>query len=134
MAVVTNYTKIYDVDTEIILNKTRLVDGTGAMIAGVSSDNMKYCSYRGIPPNLYVLMQTMGCVGHRLNVVPGSNLSEIHLYFDTLVTMFICIKQGISNEEQSTQLIALYEVLEFFFNIHIYTDYILSFLYQYLLF
>ena len=62
MAAITNYTKIYNVDTEIVLNKTRSVVDTDAMYAGVSSNYMKYCLYRGIPPNLYVLIQTMGRV------------------------------------------------------------------------
>ena len=38
---------------------------------------------------------------------------EIHLSFDTLVTMFIRIKQGESDKERSIQLVALFEVLEF---------------------
>ena len=112
-AAITNYTKLYDVDTEIVLNKTQVVVGTDVMNAGVSSDYMKYCFYRGIPPNLYVLMQTMGCVDRCLDAEPGTHTFEIHLSFDTLVTMFIRIKQGESNKEQSIQRVALFEVLEF---------------------
>ena len=58
-------------------------------------------------------MQTMGRVDRRLDAVPGTNVFEIHLSFDTLVTMFIRIKQGESNKERSIQLVALFEVLEF---------------------
>ena len=43
MAAITNYTKIYNVKTEIVHNKTRVVVGTEAMNAGVKSDYMKYC-------------------------------------------------------------------------------------------
>ena len=43
VAAITNYTKKYNVDTEIVLNKTRDVVGTEAMNAGVSSDYIKYC-------------------------------------------------------------------------------------------
>lgn len=38
---------------------------------------------------------------------------EIHLSLDTLITMFIHIKQCDSNKERSIQLTALYKVLEF---------------------
>ena len=93
MAVITNYTKIHNVETENVLNKTWVVVGTEAMNAGVSSDLMKYCLYWGNPPDLYVLMQTMGCVDRRLDAEPGTHVFGIHLSFDTLVTMFICIKQ-----------------------------------------
>ena len=65
-----------------------------------------------MPPNLYVHIQTMGCVDHWLNTEPGTNIFKIHLYFNTLVTMFIHIKQGTSANEHATQLLALFEVLE----------------------
>ena len=47
VAAITNYTKKYNVDTEIVLNKTRDVVGTEAMNAGVSSEYMEYFLYRG---------------------------------------------------------------------------------------
>ena len=86
--------KIYNVDTEIVLNKTRVVVGTEAMHVGISSNYMKYYLYWGIPSNLHVLMQTMGHVDPCLDAVTGSHIFEILLSFDTLVTIFICIKQG----------------------------------------
>ena len=54
---VTNYTKDYDSTTKTVLNKIQIVVGMEAMNAGMSSEYMKYCMYRGIPPNLYVLLQ-----------------------------------------------------------------------------
>ena len=48
-----NYSKDYDVETEIILPKTQLIVGTEAMNTGVSSNSIKYCMYHGIPSNLY---------------------------------------------------------------------------------
>ena len=62
MQAVTNYSKDYDSTNEIILDKIQIVVGTEAMNAGMSSDYMKYCMYRGIPPNMYVLLQCMGRV------------------------------------------------------------------------
>ena len=70
MAAVVTYSKVYDVETEIVLPKTQIVVGTEAMHAGVSSNFMKYCMYCGIPPTLHVLMQTMGRVDRRLNPAP----------------------------------------------------------------
>ena len=92
MDAVTNYTQIYDVDIEIVLNKTWVVLGPEAMNAGASSDHMKYCLHWGIPPYLYMLMQTMGHVDCCLNAVPSLNVFEIHISSDILVTIFICIK------------------------------------------
>ena len=89
MATVTHYTRLYDVDMEIVPSKTQVVIGTEAMSAGGSSDNMEYLLYRGTPPNLYVLMHTMRCVYYCLNAKPGPNVFKIHISFNTLVTMFI---------------------------------------------
>ena len=57
-------------------------------------------------------MQTMCRVDRRLNAEPGTNVFKIHLPFDTLVTMFIHIKQETSANEHATQHVALFEVLE----------------------
>ena len=89
----------YNFDTEIVRNKTRVVVGIEAISAGLSSEYIKCCFYRGIPPNLYVLMQTMGPVDCRLDAEPGTHVPGIHLSVNTLVIMFILIKQGESNKE-----------------------------------
>ena len=112
MQAVTNYTKDYDSTNKIVLDKIKIVVGTEAMNASMSSDYMKYCMYCGIPPNLYVLLQCMGRVDRQLNAVPGTHLFEIHLSLDTFFTMFIHIQQVSVKKERDTQLVALFEVLE----------------------
>ena len=111
MHAVTNYTKDYESTNKIVLDKIQTVVGTEAMNAGMSSDYMKYCMYRGIPPNLYVLLQCMGRVDRQLNAVPGTHIFEIHLLLDTFVTMFIHIQHVSVKKERDTQLVALFEVL-----------------------
>ena len=128
MADVTNYTKIYNVDTEVVLNKTRVVVGTEAMNAGVNSNNMKYYLYWGTPLNQYMLMQTLGYIDRGLNAEPGSNVFKIHLSFSTLITMFIRIKRGTSADKQATPLVVLFGVLEF---LVVLVDYYHSFLEHY---
>ena len=98
---------------EVVPNKTRVIFGTEAMNTGVSIDNLEYFLYREIPPILYMHMQTMGHIGHTLNAESGFNAFEMHLYFDSMVTMFICIKQGTSADERTTQLVSSFELLEF---------------------
>ena len=60
------------------------------MYTSVSNDYMKYCMYCGIPPNLYVFMQTMGHMDHQLDVIPGTNVFEIH-YGKTLVSLAVAL-------------------------------------------
>ena len=67
----------------------------------------------GIPSNLYILMQTMGRVDSHLDSVPGSNTYEIHISFDSIISMFGRIMRTPNATERSKQLIAMYEVLRF---------------------
>merc|ERR1712087_700222 len=77
-----NYVKSYDPRIEVPLDKIKIFVGTEAMNAGISSDHMKYCMYRGPPPNLYILFQTLGRVNRRMLALPGEHVFEIHLNHD----------------------------------------------------
>ena len=89
MYAVTNYVKTYDPRIEVLLDKIKIVVGTEAMNAGISSDHMKYCLYRGPPPNLYILFQTLGRVNRRLLAPPGDHVYEIHISLYLTISFFI---------------------------------------------
>ena len=113
MESVTQYTREWDSAVEIVLPRVQIIVGTEAMNCGVSSDHLKHCKYVGIPPNLYILLQTMGRVDRRLNAIPGSNTFEIHISFDSVISMYLRVMRTASTPERNTQLIAMYEVLKF---------------------
>ena len=113
MFAVTNYVKSYDPRIEVPLNKIKIIVGTEAMNAGISSDHMKYCMYRGPPPNLYILFQTLGRVNRRLLALPGDHVYEIHLSLDLTISIFVRVKKQASPQERLIEERQLMEVLSF---------------------
>ena len=83
------------------------------MNAGISSDHMKYCMYRGPPPNLYILFQTLGRVNRRMLALPGEHVFEIHLNLDLTISVFVRVKKQASPQERLLQQRQLMEVISF---------------------
>ena len=98
---------------EVPLDKVKIVVGTEAMNAGISSDHMKYCMYQGPPPNLYILFQTIGRVNRRLLALPGDHVYEIHLSLDLTISIFVRVKKQASPQERLIEERQLMEVLSF---------------------
>ena len=113
MYAVTNYVKSYNPRTEMPLDKIKIVVGTEAMNAGISSDHMKYCMYRGPPPNLYILFQTLGRVNRRLLAAAGDHVYEIHLSLDLTISVFVRVRRQASPQERLLQQRQLMEVISF---------------------
>ena len=79
----------------------------------VSSNHIRHCKFVGILPNLYVLTQTMGTVDCCLDAILGSNTFKIHIYFDSIVSMFIRVMKATTAKKCSTQLVTMFKVLRF---------------------
>ena len=102
-----------DEDATILLPKVQIVVGTKALQCGVSGNLIKHAFKKGFPGNLYELVQELGRVDRLRNAEPGTNTYEVHVSFDSYISLFIHIMQNTIAKERSIQLSQLAEVVEF---------------------
>ena len=102
-----------DEDVTILLPKVQIVVGTKALQCGVSGNLIKHAFKKGFPGNLYELVQELGRVDRLRNAEPGTNTYEVHVSFESYISLFIRIMQNTDAKERSVQLSQLAEVVEF---------------------
>ena len=102
-----------DEDAALLLPKVQIVVGTKALQCGVSGNLIKHAFKKGFPGNLYELVQELGRVDRLRNAEPGTNTYEVHVSFDSYVSLFIRIMQNADATERSVQLSQLAEVIQF---------------------
>jgi hypothetical protein len=91
----------------------QIMTGTSAVNVGISSNTLTTCMHKGLPPNLYDLVQALGRVDRKQTSEPGSNRYEIHISFDSVVSLYIRLMQNEDSTERQKQLVAMFEVLCF---------------------
>ena len=102
-----------DDDDSLALPKVQIVVGTKALQCGVSGNYIKHAFKKGFPANMYELVQELGRVDRQRNAEPGTNTYEIHVSFDSYISIFVRIMQNKDSSERQVQLRQLHEVLEF---------------------
>jgi len=55
----------------------------------------------------------MRCVDRRLNAKPGADSYEVHVSFDSFMSLYLRIMKGEDGNKIGRQLIALYEAVQF---------------------
>lgn len=98
------------------LPKNQVVCGTSAINAGMSSNDLKHCKHKGMPPNLYELVQEMGRVNRLLLGLPGTNTFEVHVSVDSHASLFVRIMSGDVPSERKQLLGQMQEVLVLLFD------------------
>ena len=91
----------------------QIMMGTSAVNVGISSNTLTTCMHKGLPPNLYNLVQALGRVDRKQTSEPGSNRYEIHISFDSVVSLYIRLMTNEDSTERQKQLVAMFEVLRF---------------------
>ena len=74
---------------------------------------MKYGKKKGIPASAYAQVQEFGRVDRKMNATPGSNTYEIHLDFNSYVSIFIRAMKCNDAAERKKQLIAHHIVMAY---------------------
>lgn len=97
----------------LVLPKVQIVVGTKALQCGVSGNHIKHAFKKGFPASMYELVQELGRVDRRRNAEPGTNTYEIHISFDSYISIFVRIMKNTDADERKVQLRQLHEVLEF---------------------
>ena len=100
-------------DGTVKLGKIQVLTGTSAVNAGISSDDLWYAKHKGFPASLYELVQEKGRVNRKMLAEPGAHTYEVHVSFDSYVSLYIRIHQNSDSTERKKQLVALHEVLDF---------------------
>ena len=100
-------------DYSLSLPKVQIVVGTKALQCGVSGNYIKHAFKKGFPTNMYELVQELGRVDRQRNAEPGTNTYEIHVSFNSYISIFVRIMQNDDGAERQVQLRQLHEVLEF---------------------
>ena len=67
----------------------------------------------GFPNNFYELVQQLGRVDRKGTAKPGENTYEIHVDFNSYISLYMRIMSCDSVDERATQLKQLHEVLAF---------------------
>ena len=100
-------------DYSLSLPKVQIVVGTKALQCGVSGNYIKHAFKKGFPTNMYELVQELGRVDRQRNAEPGTNTYEIHVSFNSYISIFVRIMQNDDGAQRQVQLRQLHEVLEF---------------------
>ena len=96
-----NFEHDEDEDETLLLPKVQIVVGTKALQCGVSGSLIKHAFKKGFPGNFYELVQELGRVDRLCNAEPGTNTYEVHLSFDSYISLFIRIMQNADAKERS---------------------------------
>lgn len=97
-----------DDDKDLPLPKNQV---TSAANAGMSSNWLKHCKHKGMPPNLYEMLQEMGRVNRLLLGLPGMHTFELHVSVDSHVSLFVRIMTSSIAAERRQLLQQMQEVL-----------------------
>ena len=103
-------------DKPLSLPRYQVYCATSAANAGMSSNDLKHCKHKGMPPNLYELEQEMGRVNRLLLGLPGTNSFEVHVSLDSHASLFVRIMSGSVSTERKELLTQMQEVLVLLFD------------------
>ena len=98
-------------ENEVCLPKIQCIVATKSAQAGINGLWLKYGKKKGIHVSPYELVQEFGWVHRRMNAAPGSNSYEIHLDFNSYISIFLRTMQCDNAAEQKKQLPAHYIVM-----------------------
>ena len=96
---------------EVYLPIIQCIFTTTSVQAGINVIWLKYGKKKGIHVSPYELVQEFGWVHRRMNAAPGSNSYEIHLDFNSYISIFLRTMQCDNAAEQKKQLPAHYIVM-----------------------
>ena len=82
----------------------------------MSSNWLKHCKHKGMPPNLYEMLQEMGRVNRLLLGLPGTHTFELHVSLDSHVSLFVRIMTSPVAAERQQLLWQMQEVLALLFD------------------
>jgi len=91
----TSYSTI-DGSTAGLLPKIQILTAASSANCGISSNDLDNALHEGLPPSLYELLQEMGRVNRKLSAIPGECHHEVHISFNSCISLYIRI---ISNED-----------------------------------
>jgi len=94
-----------------------VLPATAAANAGISSNHCHHCYRNGPPPNLYDLVQEMGRTDRDRSLPPGWNRFELHVSWDSAVSMFVRIMQHKDGDERERQLVRFFQLMQFIFTL-----------------
>ena len=80
------------------------------------SNDLMHCKHKGLPPNLYELIQELGRVNRQLRDLPGTNTYEVHASVDSHASLFVRIMTCPDAAERRNLLRSMQEVLALLFD------------------
>ena len=98
------------------LPKIQILTATSSANCGISSNDLNNAMHDGLPPSLYELLQEMGRVDRKMNSTPGTCSYEIHISFNSCLSLFKRIMTNKSGEERMHLLGEMNAVLKLLMN------------------
>jgi len=95
----TSYPTI-DGSTASLLPKIQILTATSSANCGISSNDLNNALHKGLPSSLYELLQEMGQVNRKLSAITGECHYEVHILFNSCISLHIRI---MSNEDIAEQ-------------------------------
>ena len=92
--------------------KIQIIVATKSAEAGINGKCLEFGKMNGLPSNFYELLQQLGRIG-RSSGQPGSNIFEVHLDFNSVVSIVVRIMKIDEAAERQIQMEQLLEVLKF---------------------
>ena len=100
-------------DEEVVLPKIQIVVATKSAEAGINGKWLEFGKITGMPADFYELIQMLGRVGRVSGGAPGSSTFEVHIDFNSVVSVVIRIMQCDDASERKIQLSQLMKVVKF---------------------
>ena len=97
----------------MILPIIQVLTGTSAMECGINSIYLFFGKHKGFTMSLYELYQELGRVDRLLTCEPGSSSYELHVAFDSYISLFLRIMQHADAGERRLQMLSMHEVVKF---------------------
>ena len=94
---------------QVCLPKIQVIVVTKLMEAGMNGSSLKFAKCNRFPSSFYELVQQLTRVDRKGNAEPGSNTCEIHVDFNSYISLFLrIIKIDCKKEEGKIQITQLH--------------------------
>lgn len=99
--------------SEVVLPNIQILTCTSAADAGISSTPLEDGHQKGFPASAYALSQNSGRVDRLMRALRGECSYEVHVSFDSLLSLYVRIMKGEIPAERVRQLDDLMFVEDF---------------------
>ena len=94
------------------LSLIQILTSTSSANTGISSNELMFGKHAGLVASMYNVLQEMGSGNRRGTALPVSNTFEVHISFESLISLLRCAMPNSDAEEQSAQTVAVMVVLQ----------------------